>query len=96
VFRIELIEIMDGMPAENLTLINEKLDAAGNNSNAELGKLKDRLQSSDEKAAAAAAARTVVLPSADNRNNGNLVELNVVSFKVTATSLIIWCISRIL
>ena len=52
-FRTELIEIMEGMTAKNLTLINEKLDAASRDSSAKLGKLDDRLQLLEEKAAAA-------------------------------------------
>jgi hypothetical protein len=38
-FRIELIEIMEGMAAKNIALINEKLDAAGRDSSAKLRKL---------------------------------------------------------
>jgi hypothetical protein len=48
-FRIELIQITVGMAAENLRLINEKLDAAGRDSSAKLGKLDDRMQLSEEK-----------------------------------------------
>jgi hypothetical protein len=54
------------MTAENLTLINEKLNAAGRDSSAKLGKLDDRLQLSKEKTAAA--VRSIVLSSADNHN----------------------------
>jgi len=42
-FRNELIEIMEGMTAENLTLINEKLRAAGRDNSLKLGKLDDRM-----------------------------------------------------
>ena len=43
-FRIELIEIMEGMTAENRALINEKIDAASIDNSAELGKLDDRME----------------------------------------------------
>jgi hypothetical protein len=56
------------MTVENLTVISEKLYAASRDSSSKLGKLDDRLHILEEKVAAA--ARTVVLPSADNQNNG--------------------------
>jgi hypothetical protein len=70
-FRNELIEIRKGTSAENLTVISEKLEAASRDRSSKLGKLDDRLFILEEKVAAA--ARTVVLPSADNQNNGTEV-----------------------
>jgi len=42
-FQIELIEIMEGMTAENRALFNGKLDASGRDNSAKLGKLDNRL-----------------------------------------------------
>ena len=38
-----MIEIMEGMTAENRALFNEKLDAACRDNSAKIGKLDDRL-----------------------------------------------------
>ena len=70
-FQNELIKIRKGMSAKNLTVINEKLEAASRDSSSKLGKVDDRLYILEEKVATA--ARTVVLPSADNQNNGTEV-----------------------
>jgi len=52
-FGIELVEIMEGTTAKNLTLINENLYTAARDRSAKLGKLDDRLQLLEGKAAAA-------------------------------------------
>jgi hypothetical protein len=72
-FQNELIEIRKGMTAENLYVISEKLVAAGRDSSSKLGKLDDTIYILEEKVAAA--ARTVVLPLADNQNNGTQVSV---------------------
>jgi len=48
-FRIELIEIMEGMTTENRALIKEKLDSASSDNSAKLGKLDDRMELLEEK-----------------------------------------------
>jgi hypothetical protein len=56
------------MTAENLSVISEKLHAASRDSISKLRELDDKLYILQAKVAAA--ARNVVLPSADNQNNG--------------------------
>ena len=72
-FQNELIEIRKGMTAENLYVISEKIVPAGRDSSSKLGKLDDTIYILEEKVAAA--ARTVVLPLADNQNNGTQVSV---------------------
>jgi hypothetical protein len=70
-FQNEVVEIRRVVTAEDLSVISEKLDAASRDSSSKLRKLGNRLHILGERVAAA--ARTVVLPSADNQNNGTEV-----------------------